>query len=246
MSNALQHQPTSSCIVQDVQPILTELQETVTTHFYGAHDAEREPLEQFIHAVFKQTFGADLRAFYPNLLAFTTGAQIRGVVGYRDGMVKPLFSEQYLDSPADRVMSVHLNQDVDRRHLVEVGNLALAGRGEVRWVIAAMTMFLYAAGYRWVLFTAVKPLYNAFQRLGLKPIQIAKPDPKRLPEGGNNWGSYYRAGPVVCAGDIEAGYKKLSAFVSPRQPMLDALLQEALYRGLSVRLGDAKDIGKTG
>jgi hypothetical protein len=109
-----------------------------------------------------------------------------------------------------------------------------------------MTMFLYAAGYRWVLFTAVKPLYNAFQRLGLKPIQIAKPDPGRLPEGGSNWGSYYRAGPLVCAGDIEAGYEKLSAFVSQRQPMLSALLQEARYRGLGVRPGYARDIHKAG
>jgi hypothetical protein len=246
MSNTTQLPHASSCIVPGVQPILTELQENVKTHFYGERDAGRETLERFIREIFKQAYGAELNAFYPNLLAFTADSQIRGVVGYRDGMVKPLFSEQYLDSPADRVMSIHLNQEVQRRQLVEVGNLALAGRGEVRWVIAAMTMFLYAAGYRWVLFTAVKPLYNAFQRLGLKPIQIAKPDPGRLPEGGSNWGSYYRAGPLVCAGDIEAGYEKLSAFVSQRQPMLSALLQEARYRGLAVRPGNARDIHKAG
>lgn len=246
MSNTVQLQPTSSCIVQGVQPLLTELQEAVRTRFYGEQESKRETLEQFIHAVFKQAFGADVRSFYPNLLAFTTGTQIRGVVGYRDGVAQPIFSEHYLDSPAESVMSIHLNQDVERRHLVEVGNLALAGRGEVRWVIAAMTMFLYAAGYRWVLFTAVKPLYNAFQRLGLKPIQIAKPDPKRLPDGGSNWGSYYHAGPVVCAGDIEAGYKKLNAFVSQRQPMLYALLQEALHHGLNTRFGYAGGIDKAG
>ena len=236
----------SSCIVPGVQPLLTELQESVATHCCCESDTQRASLEQFIHDVFEQAFGAKLHSYYPNLLAFTTGTQTRGVVGYRDGMVKPLFSEHYLDSAAENAIGVYLGHDIERRQLVEVGNLALAGRGEVRWVIAAMTVLLYAAGYRWVLFTAVKPLYNAFQRLGLKPIQIAKPDPDRLPEGGSNWGSYYQGGPVVCAGDIAAGYKKLIAFLSPRQPILNNLLQEAFSHGLKARFGYAQGVDKAG
>ena len=237
---------TPSCIVPGVQPLLTELQESVSTLFCTKPDTRRAALEQFIHEVFKQAFGAELSGFYPNLLAFSTGNQTRGVVGYRDGALEPLFSEQYLDAPAERVIGIHLGQDIDRRQLVEVGNLALAGRGEVRWVIAAMTVFLYAAGYRWVLFTAVKPLYNAFQRLGLRPIHIAKPDPGRLHEGGSQWGSYYQAGPLVCAGDITAGYYKLVASVSQRQPMLSALLQAAFSHGLNARFAHAGSIGKAG
>ena len=244
MSSTSEFPLSNACIVAGVQPILTELQESVATHFCCGLDTRRAALEQFIHDVFNQAFGAELNSFYPNLLAFTTGSQTRGVVGYRDGMVKPLFSEQYLDSPVENVIGVHLGNEIERRQLVEVGNLALAGRGEVRWVIAAMTVFLYAAGYRWVLFTAVKPLYNAFQRLGLKPVQIAKPDPERLPEGGSNWGSYYQAGPMVCAGDIAAGYKKLIAFLSPRQPLLNNLLQEAFFHGLKARFGYAQGVDK--
>ena len=246
MSHPSEFPVINSCIVPGVQPLLTELQESVATHFCCASDSRRASLEQFIHDVFKQAFGAELHSFYPNLLAFTTGMQTRGVVGYRDGMVKPLFSEQYLDSAAESVIGVHLGQEIERQQLVEVGNLALAGRGEVRWVIAAMTVFLYAAGYRWVLFTAVKPIYNAFQRLGLRPIQIAKPDPERLADGGSNWGSYYQAGPVVCAGDIAAGYKKLIACLSPRQPLLNNLLQEAFFHGLKARFGYTQGIDKVG
>ena len=244
MSHASDLPLTPSCIVTGVQPILTELREPVSTHFCVEIDARRAALERFIQGVFRQAFGAELHSFYPNLLAFSTGGQTRGVVGYRDGMVKPLFSEQYLDAAAESVIGIHLGQDIDRRRLVEVGNLALAGHGEVRWVIAAMTVFLYAAGYRWVLFTAVKPLYNAFQRLGLRPIQIAKPDPGRLPEGGSQWGSYYQAGPLVYAGDITAGYEKLIASVSLRQPILSTLLQEAFSHGLNARFGYAGRFGK--
>jgi hypothetical protein len=237
----LGHNP---CIVAGVQPLLTELRDSVRVDFRGQCDAGREPLEHFIHRVFQQTFGAELRAFYPNLTAFLSGGQIRGVVGYRNGMAQPLFSEQYLDAPVEQLMATHLEQMVERRHVAEVGNLALAGPGEARWVIAAMTVFLHAAGYRWVLFTAIKPLFNAFQRLGLKPIQIAVPDPKRLPDGGNLWGSYYQAGPLVYAGNIEAGYKKLNTHVSQRQPRLHALLQEAQRLGASTHRDEPRVICK--
>jgi hypothetical protein len=228
-----EHNP---CIVAGVQPLLTELHDHVRIHCRSQHDTGRKPLEGFIHHIFQQAYGAQLHAFYPNLTAFTTGGRIRGVVGYRNGVVQPLFSEQYLESPVEKVMTTHLDQIVERRHVVEVGNLALTGTGEARWVIAAMTVLLQAAGYRWVVFTAVKPLFNAFQRLGLRPVQIAIPDPRRLPDGGNCWGSYYEAGPGVYAGNIEAGYKKLSAHVSQRQPRLQALMQEAARLGASSRL----------
>ncbi len=233
----LKHNP---CIVAGVQPLLTEFRDPVRIHFRGQHDTRREPLEDFIQRIFQQTFGAQLHVFYPNLTAFTTGGQIRGVVGYRNGMAQPLFSEQYLDAPVEKLMAKHLDQSVERRQVVEVGNLALASAGEARWVIAATTVFLQAAGYRWVLFTAIRPLFNAFQRLGLKPVQIAIPDPSRLPDGGNLWGTYYQAGPMVYAGNIEAGYNKLSAHVSQHHPRLRALLQEAQRLGTNIRLDEPR------
>jgi hypothetical protein len=40
---------------------------------------------------------------------------------------------------------------------------------------------------------------------------------------------------MVCAGNIEAGYRKLSSHVSRRQPRLHALLQEARHLGSTRR-----------
>ncbi len=245
MRNTVESLP-NACIVAGVQPLLSELRESVRVHFRSRNDAGREPLEGFIHDIFELAYGARLTSYYPNLTAFTVEGRLRGVIGYRDGMVKPLFSEQYLNRPLEEVMSTHLGQEVDRRLLVEVGNLALLGPGEARWVIASITAFLHAAGYRWVLFTAVKSLFNAFQRLGLNPIQIATPDPARLADGGRNWGRYYEAGPVVCAGDIEAGWKKLSAHVSPGQPKLHTLLQEARALGVHTRYRTGHALGEAG
>ncbi|MGD8589947.1 MAG: thermostable hemolysin [Chromatiales bacterium] len=245
MRPSVKNQP-NACIVAGVQPLLTELRDDVRVHYCHRDDDGRERLESFIQDIFELAYGARLTSFYPNLTAFTTAGCLRGVIGYRDGMVKPLFSEQYLDRPIEKVMTESLGEQVDRRLLVEVGNLALLGPGEARWVIAAITAFLHAAGYRWVLFTAVKSLFNAFQRLGLKPVRIATPDPKRLPDGGRNWGRYYQAGPMVCAGDIEAGWHKLNGHVSIMQPKLYALLREASALGMHSRYRAEHVLGEAG
>ncbi|MFZ0469174.1 MAG: thermostable hemolysin [Thiogranum sp.] len=239
----LEHNP---CIVAGIQPLLTELRQAVSVHFRAQHDSDREPLESFIRHIFQRSYGAALGGFYPNLTAFSSGGEIRGVVGYRSAAAAPLFCEHYLDEPVETVAAARLDQTIERRHMVEVGNLALTGLGEARWAIAAMTVFLHAAGYRWVVFTAVKPLINAFQRLGLRPIQIAVPDPGRLPDAGRQWGSYYQAGPLVCAGNIEAGYRKLSMHVSQRQPRLQALLQDARRLGLGTRPGGIPGVREAG
>jgi hypothetical protein len=156
------------------------------------------------------------------------------VVGYRTGLAKDLFAEHYLDLPADQLISNRIGRCLARGNLVEVGNLALSDPGHARWVIAASTAFLAAAGYRWVLFTATRPLANAFRRLGLRPVHLAEADPARLPDGGAAWGTYYGQNPAVYAGDILAGAAKLEGACRPGQPHLQALLRTSRRLGLGV------------
>jgi hypothetical protein len=230
-TNQFQHR----YIVNAVQPLLTELRDAVRVQLYAPQHPERGALESFIQRIFHHSYGAHLNSFYPYLASFVSAGHIRGVVGYRDGMAEPLFSEQYLDAPVESLIGACLAQNVERRHVVEVGNLALNGPGEARWAIAAMTVFLHSAGYRWVLFTAVKSLSNAFQRLGLNPVPIATPDARRLPDGGRQWGSYYQAGPMVYLGNIEAGFRKLSPRVLHGKPRLHALMHDAQRLGRRAR-----------
>lgn len=217
----------SPCTVEGIDPLLGELQQAMILQLIDGRHPERPHVEQFIHGLFRQTYGADIRSFYPDLLAFSAQAQLRAAVGYRYGDHEPLFAEQYLDAPAERVIRELCDGPVERSQIVEVGNLALASPGQARWVIAAVTAYLHMRGYRWVLFTAVRPLINAFQRLGLKPLALAPADPARLSDAGRSWGSYYAGGPLVCAGDIAAGHDKLTGSVTPRQPLLRALLEQA-------------------
>lgn len=216
----------SPCVVEGVEPLLTELPHPVSMEVLETGHPNRQRPEAFVRQVFKQCYDADIRAFYPTLLAFTQHAELMGVAGFRGATAQPLFSEQYLDQPLERLIGAHWDEPVERRQVVEVGNLALASPGQARWVIAAVTLFLHTAGYRWVLFTAVKPLINAFRRLGLDPITLAPADPARLADDGQHWGSYYAGNPSVCVGDIEAGYRKLVNSTGARQPLLQALLDE--------------------
>ncbi len=217
----------SLCIDAGVDPLLTELRESVDVfHADGAHPRRRD-LQTFIQTVFRQTHGARVDLFYPGLLGYATEHGLRAVVGYRAGLNQALFAECYLDTAADDMITARTGRSVDRSDLVEVGNLALSDPGHARWVIAASTSFLAAAGYRWVLFTATRPLANAFGRLGLRPVRLADADPARLPDGGAAWGRYYRQGPAVYAGEILAGAAKLEIAGRVGQPQLQGLLRAA-------------------
>jgi hypothetical protein len=218
------------CVVPGVQPFLNDLPRPVSVRLHAPQDGERAPVERFIRRVFMDSYGARLDSLYPSLLAFSSGNTLRAAVGLRAAGQGPLFAEHYLPAPAEALISDRWGRPAVRGQLVEVGNLALAGPGDARWLIAAVTAFLHACGYRWVLFTAVRPLVNAFARLGLSPVRLGDADPACLPDGGRDWGSYYEQRPVVCVCDIRSGYRKLSAFVSEGQPLLHALLGEAFHQ----------------
>ncbi len=224
--------PTTSPFLEaGIDPLLPELQEPVQIYSATPLHAHRTQMQAFVQAIFHRTHGAEVTVFHPNLLGFNTDGGLRAVLGYRKGGMDRLFSEQYLDEPAHVQAARLLGQAVQRDRMVEVGNFALSDPGHARWVIAATTVYLAAAGYRWVLFTATRPLANAFRRLGLRPLPLAQADPARLPDGGAAWGGYYEAGPRVYLGDILAGLDKLQAGSWSRRPRLQALLRLAYELG---------------
>jgi hypothetical protein len=225
------------CIDPRVDPLLTELREAIALYRAGPAHPTRAELRAFIRDGFRRAHGARVERFYPDLLCFHAETGIRAVVGYRGAPAEPLFSEHYLDLPVEDRLTALTASAVARDDVVEVGNLTLSDPGQARWIIAATTDFLAAAGYRWVLFTATRPLANAFRRLGLRPLRLADADPARLPDGGAAWGAYFRQGPAVYAGDILAGAAKLRAAGRTGQPQLRALLRQAA--GLGAHAGAA-------
>lgn len=215
------------CVLETVEPLLAELRGPVGVSVVTTEHAERGEAEAFVQRIFHERHGADVRTFHPTMLRFRDEVRPRAVVGFRGGRDGKLFSEQYLPDAAHRMIADRLNVQIEPHELVEVGHLALEKPGDTRWVIAATTQYLHARGYRWVLFTATRALVNAFQRLGLHPIELGTAQASRLDDGGRFWGTYYRTKPVVCVGNIDSGQKKLHRHIGSSQPWLRALMCES-------------------
>lgn len=197
---------------------------------------ERLEAEKFIRERFGREYNANLCHFMPHLVRLRTSeGKLVALVGYRDaGCHERLFVERYFDEPIERVLTRKVGHAIPRSDIVEVGNLADAHAGGARAAITALTAYLYGAGFRWVVFTGVPKLHNAFHRLGLEPIVLCKADPTRLTqEEQREWGRYYQVGPRIMAGDIHEGYWSLE--FSSR--VLTPLWQLALMEGKNARNG---------
>ncbi len=240
-------QTPSIFIENGIAPLLVDLPAPVTLDHIDPTHPDREAVRAFTRTVFERSYGAQLSGFFPDLIHFGVDGRTQAVVGYRQAADSDLFLEHYLDRPVEQVATEALIRQLHpqheatgsipdcRRHdMVEVGNLAILDPGLARWAIAATTAFLHAAGLRWVLFTATRPLANAFRRLGLRPLALAAADPNRLPDGGAAWGNYYAGQPQVYLGDINAGAAKLRQGGQP-QPNLTDLLNRADALGCRTR-----------
>jgi hypothetical protein len=173
-----------------------------------AHDPQRPAVEAFIAQVYRDRHGAELHSFLPHLLAYRDReGQLLAAVGLRLGKEGPLFVEQYLDVPAEKLLaSRQLAQGLQRRDLAEVGSFAASTPGSARELILQLTCTLHAAHVRWVLFAATRQLRNAFGRLDLSLTELAEARADRLHGDPSDWGRYYDAQPRVMCGNVAAGY----------------------------------------
>jgi hypothetical protein len=200
---------------------------------FGPGERGRERLEAFVREIFLGAYAARISTFYPHLVGITRpDASFAAVAGVRPAASQPLFAEFYLDASIETLISARTGSVIARAEIAEVGNLAPASAGQARWLIAMLTAYLYAAGFSWVVFTAVPTLYNAFARMGLRPIGLAAADVSRLdPALQDDWGSYYDAKPMVYAGEIRQGFQALDMRMLPELPRLRALWLDALHCG---------------
>ena len=193
--------------------------------------------EAFIHEQYARAYGADVRHFLPRIMCLRSepGA-LRGALGFRRARGEQLFLENYLDVPIDRALHLATGQAVDRFSLVEVGNLAVASAGGARWLIAALTSYLKAAGYDWAVFTAVTALRNAFERLGVRLTPLAPATLARLAESEHaRWGRYYDTRPQVVAANVHQSFAALSRSLDSdgERRTLQAMWNHAFATGLS-------------
>ena len=223
------------------EPELHKQNNTTQIHFLETGEPGRKHLERFISKVFKNYYNADLDHFYPNLLsietnepgAFKSDDSIKAVAGIRSATEEPLFSEFYLEHPLLKELTAIYDKTISREIVVEVGNLAPANVAQMRWLITVMTGFLYSAGFRYIVFTAIPGVSNAFKRMKLPLNPIIEAKQSRLPDAiKNKWGpEYYQLKPMVLSGDITEIFKRVKVNIYDKNTQYIDLFEQACHLG---------------
>jgi hypothetical protein len=162
------------------------------------HHPQRDLLERTVRSVFQAEYGAHVPAF-PNRLVASLDAdgQPLAVAGLRfaeDG----LFSESYLDAPAEAALAAANGRPVARTQIVEFSSLAATRSGAAMPLVAAAIRLCLATGCTHGLFTATNRLRALLRRTGLVTVDLGPARPDRLQDA-SVWGSYYLHDPRVLA-----------------------------------------------
>ena len=120
-------------------------------------DRRRQLVESFIASRFETVHDAHVTSFMPQLLAlFDCNGAIKAAIGVRGACQDNLFLEHYFDQPIERVIGdkVEYSQpEVDRKQVVEVGNLASVDRFASRRLFEMLALHLIKHRFQWIVFT---------------------------------------------------------------------------------------------
>lgn len=168
-------------------------------------DPARAEVERYIARRYARCHGARIDTFLPVLLAAARHGAWYAALGLRAAAAQPLFLEQYLDLPIEAVIAAARRQPVERAQVVEIGNLAVSSRCAGELLIRLLIEALRGAGFRWLVFTATRPVRALVAGMGFGLHGLATANPARLRGTADAWGRYYDVDPQVMAGDLLAG-----------------------------------------
>jgi hypothetical protein len=198
----------------------------------GTRADRRGEAEDFVYEAFRIAYNARIAHYMPTLMTLRNDrGGLLAVLGLRPSDGQPLFLEQYLAGPIEQYLGAATGTGVDRASLVEVGNFAVGAAGGGRWLITALTAYLYAAGATWAVFTCGPELQNAFRRLGVDLVDLAPADPAHLgADERGRWGRYYEQRPRVMAANVAQSHLVLAGLFE-KECALNALWRHALQVG---------------
>jgi hypothetical protein len=194
----------------------------------------RAEVEQYIGRNFEASYGARLAEFLPIFLTLRCNQNLSASTGISPGAISQnFFLEQYLDAPIETELQQFCDEQIAREQLVEIGNLVATTRGASRLMFIILASVLNLSGFKWMVFTATKPLLSNLRKLGFETLVIADAKPSCLSNNANAaWGSYYDNQPQVVAGnlsnaqEIVDGRNIFSLVQSFYKSEIDSLAQE--------------------
>jgi len=181
-----------------IDPVLWPVGEMRATALLTDDDPRRPSAEAFIKNTYSARYGARLETFPSRIIAlFDRRDDILCAAGLRfldDGF----FSERYLDTPIEDVVSAISARAVNRSAIFEVTTLASRAPLATAEFIAAIGNFGEKAGFEWSFFTLTRRLHLMVSRLGIAPTLLGEADSRRIADS-ERWGTYYACQPKVYA-----------------------------------------------
>ncbi len=159
-------------------------------------DHLRSRVEHEIRTIYYERFAARLRSFPSILVAdFSDRGTADCAAGIRLG-AEALFSETYLDRPAEAALERRFGRAVDRQDIVEVCHLVARKPGLSLGFVVHIIAFAERIGAEWAIFTATRPLRMLLRKAGLTMTELARAEPVAVANA-SEWGRYYDYDPRV-------------------------------------------------
>ena len=170
-----------------------------------------QQVEDFIKAIYLRCYAAEITVTYPALMSICNAdGEILAAVGFRCADQNSLFLEQYTKEPIEKKLSC------SRCEIVEIGNLASAGKGASIFLFAALAAYLDDRGVHYAAITGTDFLHRYFKRIGLNPYKMCDASMTAVEDDGQNWGTYYATRPRVLIGSIGNGVQRLQAMLGAK------------------------------
>lgn len=154
--------------------------------------------------VFAKQYEADIRPDPDSFLAFfesnedgTEEVLACAGLSFPEGNASILL-ERYLDAPVEDVIAGAVGAEVQRRHVMQIGNIASIRASAGGEIIKSIPLVMACLGRPYAVMTMTGRLAALMQRLGVIFHPLADASPDRLaPEEAASWGSYYDTRPMV-------------------------------------------------
>ncbi|MEH6451994.1 MAG: thermostable hemolysin [Psychromonas sp.] len=188
-----------------------KLTQAVTLKVVHCSHPLRKEVEHYVASRYALAFDAHITEFMPTFLCvYSEEEGLLSVCGYRIASQEPLFLEQYLPLPADKIMEKQFSQTIKRSNLIEFGQLASFSKGISPLHFLLIAKYLIEEGFEWCIFTATDPLFAMMAHLGLAPTALSSADESHIPNAQATWGTYYHTSPRVSAGNLKVGLSQLT------------------------------------
>ena len=161
-------------------------------------DALRGHAESFIRNIYAAEYSAKLETFPSRIFALLNeNGNVACAAGLRF-QNDSFFSEAYLTSPIEQVLSRVSARTIARDEIFEITTYATSSPRATAGFIDSISRFGEANDFLWSFFTLTRRLHRLIQRLGHPLIHLADADYRRIPDH-RRWGTYYASAPKVFA-----------------------------------------------